>query len=554
MKQFATGAIVVLSLLSANIASAQAYYPSTSCIAISRDLVVGSRGSDVISLQRFLVAQNFPGGGPWMVTGYYGAATRAAVRIYQQQHGLPQSGMADAQTRASIAGCGATNYVNSYPYTYNYPTTYPTPAYPTYPTYPSYPSYPYQYGTPTLTSFSTQTAAIGTQITVYGTGFDLTNNTVYVAGTSIPNVSSYNGTALTFTVPFVSSGTAQVYVANARGTSNPLTLTLTNYNGCTYPYNTGSCGCAYNSSCGNNGPLSVSYLSPNSGAVGQSVTVFGSGFSATNNSVRFGNGVIANISSNDGRTLTFTVPSTLTGFGSQAVTLGTYYVAVTNALGQTSNSLPYTVTSLGSSGIPSVQTINGPTTIAVGVTGTWTVTINNPASTNLTVAVNWGDTGVFGAQSSAPQYVLLQGQTTLSFQHAYLQTGTYTIVFTATNAQGQQNQASMSVTVIGSNASQTSLNSISPTSGRVGTQVSLAGSGFTSDNTVRFGVGGTQHVFAQNGNTIYYTIPSYVSPCDVNAPGTYCAAYAQQVTPGAYQIFVTNGNGASNQLTFTVTQ
>src|SRR3989344_4860150 len=121
-----------VSLFAASVVSAQAvgqtYYPpytpaaysnSTGCVTLNRDLTVGMRGSDVTSLQSFLVAQNYPGSGSWMITGYFGAATQAAVRNFQSQRGLVQTGIADSATRSAIGNCqygqgGVGGVVNSY--------------------------------------------------------------------------------------------------------------------------------------------------------------------------------------------------------------------------------------------------------------------------------------------------------------------------------------------------------------------------------------------------------------------------------------------------------
>src|SRR3569623_1161353 len=56
---------------------------------------------------------------------------------------------------------------------------------------------------------------------------------------------------------------------------------------------------------------------PNAGTPGTTITIYGSGFSYRNNSVRFGNGVITNLFSNDGKTLSFVIPTTLVDFNRQ---------------------------------------------------------------------------------------------------------------------------------------------------------------------------------------------------------------------------------------------
>lgn len=555
MKKLIVSAVVLASLLGASVASAQSYYTSygssysygTACAGLTRDLSVGMRGSDVSTLQSFLVSRNYPGGGSWMVTGYFGRATQAAVQIFQQERGLPMTGIADAATRAAV--CGAQNPV--------FPVN---PVYPTYPTYPSYPTYPYTGGV-TITSLSSTSAAQNSPVTIYGTGFDYNNNTVYVGSTPLANISSTNGTSLSFVVPSYMTGSVQIYVANSRGQSNAVTLSIVPYTypcSSSYPYNTNCNTCAYPYTNCPSGQLSIQYLSPTSGAVGSSVTIYGTGFSSTNNTVRFGQGIIAGISSFDGRSLTFTVPSQLTGYASQTVMLATYNVSVQNSAGFTSNSIPFTVTSLGSAGAPVISNVSGPTSLNTGVTGTWTVQLyNTPQSYSnyVTLSVRWGDESVYGASISPAQTSYAQGSQTFTFAHAYMQPGTYTVTFTATNASGQSNVSTATVTVSGSSTGSVSLSSANPTSGVVGTQIMLTGSGFhPTSNTIRFGVGGTQHIPAYNGNTMYFTVPLYVSPCDVSTSGSVCAQYFQQVTPGTYQIYVTNAYGTSNVINFTVTQ
>lgn len=460
--------LTVLVVALAQPVAAQTYYysspVSSTCIAISRDLYQGMRGTDVSALQRFLVSRNYPGGGSWMVTGYYGAATAAAVRNFQTAQGLAPTGIVDGATRLALdrVSCGGDTPSYSYP-------TYTTPTY-------SYPTYPYTtpaYGAP---------------------------------GYGCPSYGGY------------------YYGYTGIGTQ-----------GCgTQPYQT---------------TPTITYLNPMSGAIGTSVTVFGSGFSTTGNTVRFGNGVITGLSSVDGRSVSFTVPSQLSGYGSQAVGLGTYYVSVSNAAGYTSNTLPFTVTSLGSYGAPSITGITGPTTLTTGAQGTWMLTTTNQTNAYFTAEVQWGD-----GQVSTSQLIGLGSQAT-PFVHTYAQAGTYTAQFRVTNASGQSSVSSVTVSVSGTNTGSLSIASITPTQGRIGTQIVIQGSGFSAyDNTVRFGSGGTMHVPSYNGTTIYYTVPQYLSPCDVTVSGGVCAQYLQIVTPGtSYPLSVSNGSATSNTVNFTVT-
>lgn len=543
--------LLALSILTTGVAHAQSYYPyvSASCVNLSRDLVSGSRGGDVTSLQTFLLSQNYPGSGSWMITGYFGLATAQAVRNFQSRQGLLPTGNVESTTRAAVARASCGTYgINSY-------------SSPTYP-WNNYNTYNYNIaGSLALTSLSANTGFIGSSVTIYGTGFDPYNNTVAFGTVQIGGLSS-GGTSITFNVPTSAvGGNVDLRVTNSRGTSNPLTFTVNAYAipcGLFGSYGCGSYGYQNYNYAGYQNPNAIgtpiiSYLSPASGGVGAVVTVFGSGFTAAGNSVRFGTGVIANLNSPDGRSVSFTVPAQLTGFGTQVITLSTYNVSVMNGAGYNSNALPFTVTSLGGAAAPSILSVNGPTSIAIGATGVWSIAVNNQSNAYMTASVNWGDQNAYGNNASASQITLAQGMQTLTFSHAYLAGGTYTITFTVANASGSQT-SSATVSVLFSAASNNvTISYLSPNSGRVGTQIAIVGSGFTTlENTVHFGIGGTQHVPSQNGNVIYYTIPSYLSACDTLVSGSVCAMYAQQVTQGSYPVYVTNGNGSSAPVTFLV--
>ena len=68
------------------------------CTNLTRDLSVGSKGTDVRTLQQFLVSRNYPGGGSWMISGTYGRATEAAVRNFQRESRMNSTGRVDMQT------------------------------------------------------------------------------------------------------------------------------------------------------------------------------------------------------------------------------------------------------------------------------------------------------------------------------------------------------------------------------------------------------------------------------------------------------------------------
>lgn len=372
----------LIALLFASTVSAQAYYPSTSypsygasygsaCVALARDLSYGSRGSEVSALQQFLVNQNYPGGGSWMVTGYYGNATVQAVRNFQQAAGLPVTGFVDAATRSAIQtrSCSQGQGVLGNTYSYGYPYSTPTYSYPPYsmPTYPTYPSYP----------------------------------------------------------PCTPIGSSHGYIL---------------------------CG-------------------------GSSVTK------------------------------------------------------------------------------PIIREIEGPSSLPIGVVGTWFVTVSAPAGSQTVVSVDWDDDGYYGYGYGAgvPLSTYVSGTQTLTFTHAYREQGNYNVEFEL-KGFGGSDTSSKTVKVTDYASSLLSISSLSVSSGKTGASITIRGSGFTSSNDVHFGVGGKRDVSSSGSGTwITFTIPEWISACDLVQPGYYCGSPVQPVRPGTYPIFVTNSQGTSNIIYFEVT-
>ncbi len=549
---------VLATILFASVVSAQTYYPNylygAGCVVLSSDLSFGSRGSEVTKLQQFLVSQNYPGGGNWMITGNFRSATLAAVRNFQQSAGISTTGFVDLQTRSAIQSrsCGTLgndylqnyfSYGNSNVSSYNYSYTIPnyTPTY-------TIPGYPYSTNStglsPIIYSLSVTSGGQGTVVTVYGANFDVFGTSVRFGVTSIVPAINATQTSFTFTIPNVPSSSYPVSVTTSRGASNSLSFNVTG--------NTTSCGWGYPYLCA---PVQLSSLSPMSGAVGTMVTIYGNGFSTTNNTVYFGGVTLPNVSSSNGNSIVFSVPFQVTGYGQQIVA-GTYPVSVRNAQGQTSNTQNFTVTSVsgGGSGAPVVASVTGPTSLSAGIQGTWTLTLNAPYGTYVTTSVRWGDETLYAYSAATPQSNYVSGQQTITFTHSYASVGSYTPVFTVTGSGGS-NVASASVNVTGGGTTGSlSLTSINPGSARVGTYVTLYGNGFTqTGNDVHFGIGGTKNL-SSSGSTISFTIPSWVSPCDFFQSGYVCGAPAVQVVQGVYPVYVTNSIGVTNVINFTVTQ
>jgi len=109
------------------------------------------------------------------------------------------------------------------------------------------------------------------------------------------------------------------------------------------------------------------------------------------------------------------------------------------------------------------------------------------------------------------------------------------------------------------------VHSIQPRSGGAGTQVTITGNNFTSENTVHFGNGVVVHVPVTSTTdiqcittpcypiqTISFTVPESLDPaCRFIEP--FCGMPSQQTMPGSYTVYVENTNGRSNSVTFTVT-
>ena len=330
----------------------------------------------------------------------------------------------------------------------------------------------------------------------------------------------------------------------------------------------------------------INSLSQTSGPVGASVTIYGSGFDSINNRVNFNGVSLSGIPSYNGTALAFTIPqvyaqtySAYSNYGcnysysncNNNINGGAYNVSVTTSHG-TSNSMVFTVTfgsnCFGNSysynncyGSPvSVSNITGPTSITTGVQGSWSLTLYNPNNNYVSVGVKWGDENTYAnynyVSSQSSQSLNVQGQQNVTFTHTYQTSGYYTVVFTATDSRGVQSTVSTTVNVSGSSyQSKPYISTISPTSGRVGSSVTIYGSGFSGyGNTVHFGNGGKANLSSvNNGTAIYFTIPYSVSGCDLTTGGAFCPMFAQQVTPGSYPVYVSNTFGQSSILYFTVT-
>ncbi len=207
---------------------------------------------------------------------------------------------------------------------------------------------------------------------------------------------------------------------------------------------------------------SITVLTPISGSIGTRVVINGSGFTPATNIIYF-NGISVGTYNSDGKTLTFTVPSTLQPPMSSCPT-----------------------------GMACPQVIVMPSPISV-----------------------------------TP--------------------GIYPIK--VTNANGGSKAVNFTVTA--PVTTQPSITSLAPLSGQVGTSVTINGSGFTDSNSVAFGSFKRSGIPSKDG-AISFTVPSGgASFCDMS--NKICTKdMLLPPAPGPHSVTVTNANGTSNRVMFTV--
>lgn len=191
-------------------------------------------------------------------------------------------------------------------------------------------------GTLAIIEFSPKIGPVGTQVTIWGNGFSTTpaNNTVTFNGTGA-TVSSAAANKLVVAVPAGATTGLIAVTVTGNSVNSSKNFTVTGTTSCTGGF-TG--------------------VTPTIGTSGTSVTISGSGFDATRDSVQF-NGAVGAITGATSTTLTATVPS--------GATSGRLLVSMPPDCGPTNAGdffvppSPYTASDIGATGR---LTINGATT------------------------------------------------------------------------------------------------------------------------------------------------------------------------------------------------
>lgn len=188
----------------------------------------------------------------------------------------------------------------------------------------------------------------------------------------------------------------------------------------------------------------------------------------------------------------------------------------------------------GSSSGLSITNVSGPNSLSVGQQGTWSVTTSAPANSNISITVNWGDQSYAYPMASAAPQVSQQN----TFSHAYSQTGTYTITFTARDSAGRSNISTVTVRVGGVGCTYNCGGQVSftasPTSGQAPLGVSFTASNVSKDSTYYINYGdGTDGQMTLNPSPLgacYYGSAGCTITYSASASHTYSQAGTYSAT------------------------
>ncbi len=321
---------------------------------------------------------------------------------------------------------------------------------------------------PTITSLSPTAGTIGTVVTIAGSGFGNTQgtSTVKFNGTTA-SVSSWSSTSIKASVPS-SATTGNVVVTVSGVGSNGVNFTI----------------------------VSITSLSPTSGAVGASVVIAGSGFGASQgtSTVKFNTTTATSITSWSTTSITAVVPAGATT-GAVVVTVG----------GTASNGVSFTVVAA-----PAITSLS-PTIGTIGTAVTITGTGFGSTQGSSTVKFNGTTASVTSWSATSIKVTVPSGATS----------GNVVVHASGVDSNG------MNFTVV-------TITSLTPNSGAVGASVVIAGSGFGAtqgSSTVKFNTTTATSITSWSATSITAIVPT-------------------GATTG--NVVVTVGGTASNGASFTV--
>lgn len=281
---------------------------------------------------------------------------------------------------------------------------------------------------------------------------------------------------------------------------------------------------------------------PDRGAVGTEITLTGKRFKE-NSTVHFGGGIIDDVNvGEDGKTLSFIVPETMDRYCFSSrfcndkvieVEPGDYRLSVWNG-SRMSNMVKFEVTD--SDPVPPsddpivISEIDGPTALALGAEGTWTIDVESESEEPLRYSVKWGDESDTVKRSYALD---MSATSSATFTHTYTEPGTYQPEFTVSDSSGNTvAKLGEKVMVADDEAAIPYIATISPGSGAAQTSVTLTGTGFDTNSTVALGSQAATSVVVESDTKITFTIP--------------------KMSAGTYAVTVTDADGTSNAIDFKV--
>ncbi len=304
------------------------FLPKTSfAYTFVRNLSFGDVGPDVLELQKTLntnektvVAQS-GSGSLGNETMYFGPATKQAVIAFQNEHadqiltplGLGVgTGFVGPSTRAVLNSPSSISTNDGFPKTAPaqsgtaYENVLPVQE-STQPTQPTQSLNQFDLfslfteadnSKVQLAFMSANSGGYGSTLSLTGTGFLSTGNSIHFGPHIVSNVSSVNANNIVFTIPqTIPVGIYDIEVSNSKGKSESNSYFVVTANSGFVP--------------------KIISISPISASIGSQITILGENFTPTGNSVHTSFGNFSNLSSSDGKTLTFTLeaPSNLPNLG-----------------------------------------------------------------------------------------------------------------------------------------------------------------------------------------------------------------------------------------------
>ena len=350
---------------------------------------------------------------------------------------------------------------------------------------------------------------------------------------------------------------------------------------CNMVLDCGTCGAGSVSgaNCDSPAVLNISSLSPAYGPLGTQVIITGTGFTSTGNTIKMNDYTVTTTATSNGTSLTFNIPTNFSNCTSTyctglyaPVNPADYKITVINTNG-TSNTVNFSVT--GSITCPNnamcaqLFTVTSPVGGEQWVMGTTqTISWTAPSSIKtVNLMLNYssscpppiydqatGTTIVCNAMLPAPYAIAQNVPNTGSYSWTIPTSGVLanpSYISISDAGSSGQTAKSNPITISKPTGTAPVINNINPISGAAGSQVTLTGTGFTSTgNTVTFS-GNPMTDITSNGTSLTFTVPTALNPsCYYSKP--QCLAPTVIMQPGIYQVTVTNANGTSNVINYTV--